>query len=289
MARKRKKAESETGINQAEKKRKAVKTERINREHAGKVLKIYQILEELVEQNHPELEEAKFMLLWKHGWRPDADGILVGAKIRKASEFDKELDEFDFAILLNYELFNETKIEDLDKTIILDHELYHAAPEMDRDGEQKKDDRGRFCWRLRKHPIQEFPEVIKRYGLKKVTGLNASLLAALDDEKKRKEAAADNNDQKRPLLKDEKPAAVSGKDKPAAAEGKEAWRGHSINVLKLNSNQAEKLALADVRTLGELQDKMNRHGMFWAKECDCSRSRDAIESRFNQYIIENAE
>lgn len=249
------------------------------------------MLEALIVEHHLELSEASFIMFWKKGWRPDADNILTGARIKKASEVDQELEEFDFAVFLNFELWNETKISDEQKQIIIDHELWHAAPEMDRDGEQKKDDRGRFCWRLRKHPITEFPEIISRYGLKKVTGLNARLLAALDDEKGRSEVAADTNDSKRPLLqqaerKGSEAAPATAPDKPASEP--EAWRNHKLAVLKgkLTEKQFDALEATHLKTLGDLQAKMNQHGGFWARELGVhGRHTLAIEDAFNAYIM----
>lgn len=294
----RRKGEDSGGVAVAEKKRKAVKTKRINREHAGKVVEPYRILERLVaeEDQFSKLREAKFVLLWKKGWRPDTDGILIRAKIRKASELDRELgDEFDFAILLSYELWNETKIDEA-KEIDLFHELCHAAPEMDRDGEQRRDDRGRLCWRLRKHVIQEFPECLNRYGLMKITGLNAAALAALDDVAKRERAKREENDGpgKRPLLDaaldealDEAQANIASKVDAAASN--EEWKKHKLDVLRaaLTEKQFEALESTHLKTLGELQAKMNAHGMWWAKELGIhGRNRDAIETAFSQHLVQ---
>lgn len=295
MGRKRK---SDGGTATVEKKRKAVKTRRIAREHAGKVVEPYNILEGLIEsvEQFEPLAEARFVMCYQKGWRPDADGILIRAKIKKASDLDKELGkEFDFAILLNDDLWNATKITDEAKEIDIFHELCHAAPEMDRDGEQKKDDRGRFCWRLRKHVIQEFPEVITRYGLKKIVGLNAAAIAALDDVKAREEAAKDKADGpgKRPLIEAAEKnaaaaptAATKGDAKPA--DGADAWKLHKLAVLKgkLTEKAFDALEATHLKTLGELQAKMNQHGQFWAKELGVhGRHSTAIEDAFNQYLM----
>jgi hypothetical protein len=291
----RRKNESD-GVAVAEKKRKAVKAELIDREHAGKVVEPYRILERLLESEElfAPIRDARFVCCYQRGWRPDADGILCRAKIRKASDLDKELGkDFDYAILLNRELWKETKIDEEAKEIDLFHEMCHAAPEMDRDGQQRMDDRGRRCWRLRKHPIQEFPEVLKKYGLKKVTGLNAAALSALDDVKKRTEAAAETNDAGRPLLKEaEKGAArkpeTTKAEQPAPPAGIDAWKLHKLAVLKgkLTEKQFDALEATHLKTLGELQQKMNQHGIWWPKELGVhGRHKQAVEDAFNAYIL----
>lgn len=49
---------------------------------------------------------------------------------------------------------------------LLDHELCHAAPSLDDETlDVKYDERGRPVWRVRKHNIEEFTEVVERHGL----------------------------------------------------------------------------------------------------------------------------
>lgn len=268
MGRKRKNEESIAPV-ATEKKRKAVKAKRIDREHAGKVARSYQILEKLLasEDAFSQIRDAEFVCVWQKGWRPDVDGVLLRASIKKASDMGRELgEEFDFAIVLNYELWNDTKISDELAEIDIFHQLCHAAPEMDRDGEQRRDDRGRPCWRLRKDAIREFPEVIAKYGLKKVTGLNALAIAWLDDAKKRTEAAAETNDKDRPLLKAaEKAEKGGGKTSDVKADAKAtdsgAWRNWTIGVLGQHGLPPGKVKLLESAfddRLGKLIDSMNR-------------------------------
>ncbi|GAN83833.1 putative metallopeptidase [Gluconacetobacter entanii] len=44
------------------------------------------------------------------------------------------------------------------------HELMHAEHAVDRDGELKFDDEGRPVWSLKGHDLEEFREVVRRYG-----------------------------------------------------------------------------------------------------------------------------
>jgi hypothetical protein len=53
--------------------------------------------------------------------------------------------------------------------------------------------------------------------------------------------------------------------------------------------QIDALEAAGIRTLGELQEAMNRHGQFWAKNLGVSgRLRQAIEDAFNAYLMQHA-
>lgn len=228
-----------------EEKRKAVKVQPIERKHSGKVTEPYRIMEELIPQCHPELAAAKILLLWRKGWRPDVDGVLVLAGIKKATDLDHAIaamvgDGYDFTMQLNQEAW--AGLSDARKTQVIDHELCHAAPDLDRDGQQKLDAKERLCWRLKKHPIQEFPEIIDRYGVEECLGLNATALQAVED--------AD-----RPLLK-------------AAEQAAGGFRMMRVEALaevnpKITPTQLNKLLAAGYDTLGELADLMEREATWW--------------------------
>jgi hypothetical protein len=226
-------------------KRKAVMVRPIERKHGGKVTEPYRLMEASIKAHHPELEPAKIILLWRKGWKPDVDKVLALASIKKASDLDHAIaamvgDGYDFAMQLNEEAW--AGLSDAKKTQVVDHELCHAAPDLDRDGNQKLDAKDRLCWRLRKHPIQEFPEIIQRYGAEECLGLNAMGLQAVED--------AD-----RPLLK--------------AAEQAGNFRSQSVDDLLDDPNvkaaQVAKLHKAGLDTLGELADLMEREATWWHK------------------------
>jgi hypothetical protein len=44
------------------------------------------------------------------------------------------------------------------------HELLHAAHAVDRDGEPKFTEEGKPIWDIRGHDIEEFNDVVRRYG-----------------------------------------------------------------------------------------------------------------------------
>lgn len=117
---------------------------------------------------HDDIREARFALAWCTSWTPDVEGIIPLAKIRKATDLDREFVEFDFCILLNQAWFLDPLRTDEERRAVLDHELCHAALVRDaRTGEPSVDERGRKLYRLRKHEIEEFFGVIERHGLYK--------------------------------------------------------------------------------------------------------------------------
>jgi len=125
---------------------------------------MYGLLNELVEKHHEELIEARIALAWCTSWKPDADGNVVIGKCKKASDLDRELAAYDFIILLSRGFWRDYETTDLQRRALLDHELCHAARKYDQDGEPSVDARGRPVFRVRKHDIEEFRDVVERYG-----------------------------------------------------------------------------------------------------------------------------
>src|SRR5690242_15647453 len=58
------------------------------------------LLNELVEQHHDDLREARIALAWNLAWAPDVDGRVILGKAMKASDLDRELAPYDFVIQL---------------------------------------------------------------------------------------------------------------------------------------------------------------------------------------------
>lgn len=126
---------------------------------------VYALLDEIVEQFHEELADARIALAWRKALRPDSDGRLVLGKCIKVTDLHKEFHEYDFIILLNKEVWEDKEFTDDKKRALLDHELCHAAPAEDpKTGDQKTDERDRLVWRIRKHDIEEFRAIAERHG-----------------------------------------------------------------------------------------------------------------------------
>jgi len=162
------------------KKLKSVKVFLIPRlDDKGKVRQPYAIMEWLVGQHHAHLAEAKIALAWKHGNKSDQDGRLQLGQCRKASDLDHELHRFDFVILLNYEAWNMADWTVAQMEALIDHELTHASVAVDEDGEEKRNSQGRIVWRIRKHDVEEFREIVERHGLWK-GDLSAFAMTAIE-------------------------------------------------------------------------------------------------------------
>jgi len=145
-------------------KRRPVKCRLIQREHAGKTVEVYRILEELIREHHSHLESARIALMFARGWKPDVDGHLKLGQIRKATDVNRELAAFDLVILLNETAFAGKTLSDNDRKRILDHELCHAALVRDTEAQPVYDERDRLVYRLRRNDIEEFDAIIQRYG-----------------------------------------------------------------------------------------------------------------------------
>lgn len=123
----------------------------------------YGYLDQLVKDHHHELADAKIAVAWMLDVKPDRDGHLTLGKCRKATDLDREFREFDFVVLLNSKAW--TALEPKQRAALVDHECCHAAVATDKSGEVMLDERGRKCWRMRKHDIEEFTAVVKRHGI----------------------------------------------------------------------------------------------------------------------------
>jgi hypothetical protein len=109
-------------------------------------------------------QDVRIALAWATSWKPDVDGRLVLGKCKKASDLDRELAPFDFVILLNRDFWLNARVTDGQRDALLDHELMHAAIAYDEHGDPKVDARGRTVYRIRKHDIEEFRDIVARHG-----------------------------------------------------------------------------------------------------------------------------
>jgi len=144
-------------------KRKKVSYQLIKRDSdAGRP--IYAMLKDLIEQHHEELTNARLAVAWNLSWKPDADGRVTLGKCKKASDLDRELAAFDFVILLQAEFWQDAEVTEDQRRALLDHELCHATVKLDETGEPARDERDRIVYRIRKHDVEEFSEIVRRHG-----------------------------------------------------------------------------------------------------------------------------
>jgi hypothetical protein len=126
---------------------------------------MYVLLAELVNAHHDEIQDARIALAWCTSWKPDVDGRVILGKCMKATDLHRELAPFDFVILLQRSFWLHESVTDHQRRALLDHELCHATVKYDATtGEPAVDERGRIVYRTRKHDIEEFAEVVERYG-----------------------------------------------------------------------------------------------------------------------------
>ena len=125
---------------------------------------IYGLLNELISAHHEELASARIALVWCTSWVPDADGRVTLGQCSRASDLDREMAAFDFVILLRRSFWIDDRVTDKQRRALLDHELMHATVRVDAHGDPQTDDRGRVIYRTRKHDIEEFTDIVARYG-----------------------------------------------------------------------------------------------------------------------------
>lgn len=269
-----------------EKKRKKVLVTPAMRMQDGKPTEPYRLLAELTDEFRDDLTEAKIEILWRAGWRPDADGWVEIAKVKKAGDVDKALGlKADFAILLNKERF--PKLTDQLKRVYLHHSLCHMRPAYDADGEQKQDDKGRKLWRVvKRHDIEQFGEIVNVYG-------NDAL--RLDEEAK---AAVAETEAKidRPLIAKAEEAEKQRTEaaQSAAAETGDDWQSEPLGVLDLDDAVETYIADAGHKTLGSLSQYMQAKGDFWAKDLTVggrkkpAKFREKIEDAWAKFWAKRA-
>lgn len=129
---------------------------------------MYRLLDRLVKNHHHELSNAhaRIALAWCTSWKADVDGRVKLGMCKKASDLDRELSPFDFVILLSRQFWTNTSVTEQQKTALLDHELMHASVKADTTNRDEiaHDERGRPIFRIRKHDIEEFQDVVARHG-----------------------------------------------------------------------------------------------------------------------------
>lgn len=129
---------------------------------------IYRLLRELVSKHHEDLSEAYIALAWNTNWRPDVDGRVTLGKCQKVNDLHREVwgdvAAYDFIIILRKEFWTDLLVTDLQRRALLDHELCHAGVKLDDRGERVTDEHGRIVYRMVRHTIEDFTEVVGRYG-----------------------------------------------------------------------------------------------------------------------------
>lgn len=122
----------------------------------------YEILDRIREAHHPHLSEARIALVWRKDVKADRDGRLVLGQAKKATDLGREFSDFDLIVLLNEEAWAD--LTPAQRDLLVDHELMHFAL-VEKEGSPIRDERGRLCYRLRRHDLEEFRDVVARHGI----------------------------------------------------------------------------------------------------------------------------
>lgn len=125
----------------------------------------YEMMKSIRQRHHRHIRKAKIALAWKKSIKPDRDGHILLGKCRKSSDLQREVSEYDFIILLNKEAWEHEEFGRKRQKALLDHELCHAAQAYDKKGKRLKNDRGKYVFRVRKHDVEEFSEIVERHGI----------------------------------------------------------------------------------------------------------------------------
>lgn len=115
----------------------------------------YETLADLIGAHHDELAEAKIALAWAYEVKPDRDGHLVWGRARKVGPLERTFHDHDFVIVLNNKVWGA--LPDVAKRALLDHELSHCG--------SKESEAGDVSYYVRKHDLEEFVSIVRRYGL----------------------------------------------------------------------------------------------------------------------------
>jgi hypothetical protein len=139
----------------------------------------YAILDKLVGSDRPDLATLKIAMAWKAGWTVDKDGLLKVGKCCKPNEVSRQLMEYDAIILISQELWPHLKPKQKEELVC--HEMCHIVVVLNEEGRPKLDDRGRIVIRLRKHDIEEFSAVRRRYGKDNLRAVAAEIMEKIKE------------------------------------------------------------------------------------------------------------
>jgi hypothetical protein len=126
----------------------------------------YIIMDSMIAQYHPELAEANIAIGYHYGWKANRDAKIVLASVSLFSDFDRQMHGKDVKILLNYNYWHNPITTDDNRRALIDHQLCHPRPVMDLDlGIALKNDMGMIKYYLREHDIEDFADVVDRWGI----------------------------------------------------------------------------------------------------------------------------
>jgi len=142
-------------------KKKPVTVVRIDRDK-GDGPALYARLDALIAAYRPDLVDARIVLAWRVGAKPNADGLLEVGRCRRRSDVDRALEDCDFLITLTRDVWELMSPSQRDRAVY--HEIMHAVIVLDEDGAPKRDQAGRVLTRIRRHDIELFRSEVEHFG-----------------------------------------------------------------------------------------------------------------------------
>ena len=107
--------------------------------------------------------KPRVVLYWHLKPRINLDAQCRLGDCQKVPDLYRILLETDFIIGLCLDSWS--RLKPAHRRALLHHELLHIAPLLDREsGAQKSDELGNPLWRIRKHSMEEFHDVVREYG-----------------------------------------------------------------------------------------------------------------------------
>jgi hypothetical protein len=168
-------------------KTRAVHCRLAKRKHAGRTTLPYEIMDRLIAEKRPDLDEAgvNIAIAWRDDWKADADGNVRYGSPTVCSALHRALHRYDAVVSLNKELWDDT-LTMQQRVAAVFHELCHFEVKRGDDGEPLTYDDDRPVLRMRKHDVQCFKEDMAAFG---------PVFASIDEAVK-----AANETKDRPLL-----------------------------------------------------------------------------------------
>jgi hypothetical protein len=117
---------------------------------------IIELLNEVRREYHPELLDASFIVLTRSPAAQKGGKTVLGS-VKKASAEAQGLAGEGADYILTLSLNDWNALRDRQRRALLDHELCHCVGEED-------EETGEMKWKLRGHDIEEFTDVIRRWG-----------------------------------------------------------------------------------------------------------------------------
>lgn len=131
--------------------------------------RIYELLDELIEQHHQDKRSARIALMWNKSWSEDVDGRITLTRVTIASDFVREIqgdvDHFDIVIQVLHGWWLNEAVQPIDRRARLDEALCSFEPVIGKNGDHAEDERGRKLWRHRAPDVETYTEAVERYGL----------------------------------------------------------------------------------------------------------------------------